>query len=332
MSVVSEGGRSQGTWITLSPLPIPIAEVGVAALGGRVFVVGGTEQPGQAPPTPASNLTLSYDPVHDTWQGHAALPRQMSHVGVTELDEKLYAIGGLSDQVHLGPQNLAFVYDPVSDQWDELPPLSSPRGSMGVVAAGGRIHTFGGHDSAQVVTTSPPDGPPMSVGIGSVTTHEVYDPAEASWSYREPLPGPARDHMGVAALGHQVHVFGGRTTDFSDMLDRHDVYDTVAETWTSAAPLPRPRSAGAFVVIDDLIVYAGGECKPGGEPFTPNAFEDVDAYDQVSDKWIGLTPLPQARHAFGAATVAAVAYFAGGSLVCGGGVTTNELLALKLAP
>lgn len=321
------GDHPTGAWARLTPLPIPIAEVGVAEVGGKVFVVGGTEQPGAEPPTPASGLTLSYDPADGTWERHADLPHEMSHVGVTELGGKLYAIGGLTDQVHLGPRDWAFVFDPTSGRWDELPRLSSPRGSIGVAAVGDKVHALGGHNSSKVVTVSPPNGPVMRVGLGSETTHEVYDPAHGSWSLHDPLPGPARDHMGVAVLGNEIHVFGGRTTDFSDMLERHDVYDVDREHWRSAAPLPRPRSAGAFVVLDGKIIYAGGECKPGGEPFTSNAFDDVDAYDPETDSWFSLAPLPGARHAFGAAAVDGVAYFAGGSMVCGGGVTTNELLA-----
>ena len=83
-------------------------------------------------------------------------------------------------------------------------------------------------------------------------------------------------------------------------------------------------------LLNGLIVYAGGECKPGGQPFSPNAFEDVTAYDPDSDRWVALTSLPQARHAFGAATIGNVAYFAGGAPVCGGG-TMTDMLSLSLS-
>ena len=83
-------------------------------------------------------------------------------------------------------------------------------------------------------------------------------------------------------------------------------------------------------MLNGLIIYAGGECKPGGEIASRNAFEDVSAYNPKTDTWVPLTPLPQGRHAFGAATAADVAYFAGGALVCGGGVSTTELLGMTL--
>ena len=319
--------RATGTWTRKTDMPVAVSEVGVAEVNGKIYVVGGTEQVegGEV----ASSLTLMYDPATDRWQKRAALPRASSHVGVVGCGGKLYAIGGLAGNVHIGPQSLATVYDPMFDRWDELPPLSSPRGSVAVAAVSGRIHVIGGRSSEKVVKVSRPGRPDMLVGIGTVATHEVFDLAAGRWSQGRPLPGPSRDHMGTAVLDGKIHAFGGRINDYSDLLDRHDVYDPVTDTWTSAAALPRPRSAGASAVLNGLVIYAGGECKPGGQPFSANAFEDVSAYDLTTDSWSALAPLPRARHAFGGATVSGRAYFAGGSLVCGGGVST-DLLSLTL--
>lgn len=312
-----------GTWTRKAPIPVAIAEVGAGQVEGKIYVVGGTVESGAFC---ASNLM--YDPAKDRWEERAPLPQAMSHIGVTQLGGKLYAIGGLTGNVHVGPKASAFVYDPKLDSWTELAPLSSPRGAMAVAACDGKIHVFGGHNSAKVEKVSAPGEPEMTIGIGTVNAHEIYDVPSDRWSQGAPLPGPSRDHMGVAVVDEKIHVFGGRINDYSDMLDRHDVYDPKTDGWTSAAPLPRPRSAGAFTMLNGLIIYAGGECKPGGQPFSANAFDDVTAYDPKAEAWETLTPLPMGRHAFGAATLDAVAYFAGGALLCGGGATTNDLLAL----
>lgn len=297
-----------GAWTHKTPIPVAISEVGVGQIDGKVYVIGGTDKTGQA-----TNFNLTYDPATDRWEERATLPRALHHIGVTALGGKLYAIGGLTANVHIGPQSLTLSYDPKLDRWSELEPLSSPRGSLGVAAVAGKIHIFGGRKS------------PTS----TVTTHDVYDPVSGKWTQRTPLSGPPRDHMGIAVVEEKIHVFGGRINDYNDMLDRHDVYEPNTDTWTTAASLPRPRSAGAFVVLNGRIIYAGGECKPGGRPFTPNAFDDVDAYDTKTGTWSSLTPLPEGRHAFGAAAVDGVAYFAGGALLCGGGASA-DLLALTI--
>lgn len=313
-----------GTWTAKAPLPVAMAEVGVAALDGKVYVVGGTEQHGKLPTIWNSRLTMMYDPARDAWRTRAPLPHGFTHAGVAALGGKLYAVGSFTEPVHMGPLNLAFVYDPQTNRWSALPPLSSPRGSVAAVAAGGKLHVFGGRVSDKVVDIpTPAGGPRMRAGFGTVTTHQIYDPASGRWSAGPPIPGPGRDHLGVALLGGKIHLFGGRTADVQNNLDRHDVYDPATGRWTRAAPLPRARSAGAYTVLDGRILYAGGECKPGGQPYTPNAYDDVTAYDPRTDSWTTVRPLPQARHAFGAATVGHVAYFVAGAPVCGGGATTD---------
>ena len=172
-----------------------------------------------------------------------------------------------------------------------------------------------------------PNGPELYAGFNTINTHQVYDPGVERWSDAAPIPGPARDHMGIAVLDGKIHLVGGRTADTVDNIDRHDVYDPKTDTWTIAAPLPKPRSSGAAAVLDGKLVYAGGECNAGGAGAPGQTFEDVTAYDPKSDRWSDLPRLQKPRHAFGAATVGGTAYFVGGALSCGGGAST-DLLAL----
>ena len=80
-----------------APMPVGRAEVGVAALDDKVYVVGGTEQAGDGPPRWDSTLNEMYDPVGDVWQERAPLPRGLSHVGLAALGGRLYAIGGIHE-------------------------------------------------------------------------------------------------------------------------------------------------------------------------------------------------------------------------------------------
>lgn len=320
-----------GTWTNTTSLPVGMAEIGVAELGGKIYAVGGTEQEGNAPPDWASTLNMMYDPEQKAWHKQAPLPHPLSHAGVAAMDGKLYAIGGFTTPVHIGPQDLAFVYDPKTNQWTDLPKISSPRGSVAVAAVGGKLHIFGGRISNKVDTIpASPGMPELLSGYGTVNTHEIYDPATGKWSPGSPIPGPARDHMGIAVLNGKIHFFGGRIADVVDNLDRHDVYDPQTDQWTTAAPLPRPRSSGAYTVLHGLIIYAGGECKPGAYTDPANVYDDVTAYDEKTNSWKTLKALPLAHHAFGAATVGNVAYFVGGALFCGGG-TSTDMLALTIS-
>jgi N-acetylneuraminic acid mutarotase len=326
----SPASAATGTWTALSPMPVAMAEVGVTALDGQFFLVGGTEQVEGGEPVYDSRRVMTYDPARATWQARADLPMGLSHVGVAALGGKVYAVGGFTDIVHMNPQPVAYEYDPTTDAWTPLPELSTPRGSVAAVAAGGKLHVLGGRQADEILPIPlPPGSPELFQTRGTVTTHQVYDPAAGTWSDAAPLPGEGRDHVGVAVLDDRIHVVGGRIADTDDNLARHDVYDPATGTWSSAAPLPVPRSAGAATVVDGRLVYAGGECKPGGQGGTPNAYSDVTAYDPATDTWATMIPLPSARHGFGAATIDGTAYFAAGAPVCGGG-GSSELLEFEL--
>lgn len=318
LSVLSAQAQTTGgTWTKKAPLAAARGELAVIEVDGKIYAVGGTLQDAASP------LNSAYDPATDTWSDRAPLPKAMHHIGLASLDGKLYAIGGFTENVHLHPQALALVYDPKSNRWEQLANLSGPRGSVAVAAVLGKIHIFGGRDSRNVTKVTIPNGPELSVGNGTVSIHEIYDPSTNTWSLGKELPDPPRDHVGIAVLDDKVHLFGGRVEGTSQNLEKHDVYDPKTDTWTSAAPLPRARSAGAFTVLNGLILYAGGECKQGGSPGTLNTFEDVTAYDAKTGTWSTLASLPQARHGFGAGTVGKVAYFAGGAPTCGGGSSTD---------
>ncbi|MDN3056974.1 kelch repeat-containing protein [Streptomyces sp. SRF1] len=310
---------ARARWRARSPLPVKRAEVGVAAVGGRLYVVGGTVQQGDEAPAWASTAVHSYDPRQDRWSNHAPLPRPLTHVGVAALGERLYAFGGFTGAVHMHPQPDAYVYDPHSDVWDRLPNMPVALGSIGVAAVGGKLHLLGGRDSHRIVT---PEGSPFSLGFGTVRTHHVFDPRHNTYVTAEPLPTESRDHAGVAVLRDRIHIVGGRVEDVGDNLNRHDVYDVRSRRWTQAAPLPAARSAGAAVVLDGRIVYAGGECRPGSSTDT---FGDVTLYDPRTERWIAAQALPGGRHGFGAAQLNGRAYFVAGSPSCGGGASADTL-------
>jgi N-acetylneuraminic acid mutarotase len=326
----SASTTSKAVWTAKAPLPVAMAEVGVAALNGKVYVIGGTRQAPNAAPEWASTLNMMYDPATNSWTARAPLPQGLSHVGVAALGGKIYAVGGFTDIIHMGPQSVVFAYDPTADSWSKVGSLSTSRGSVAVAAVDGKLHAFGGRQADEILKVpAPPGAPEMSQTRGTTTLHEIYDPAKKSWKVGAPIPGPGRDHLGIAVLNSKIHLFGGRVFDVVDNLDRHDVFDPRTGRWSIAAPLPLPRSAGASAVLDGRIIYAGGECKPGSRPFTPNTFDTVTAYDSTTNQWQILTPLPSGRHGFGGATIAKVSYFAAGAGLCGGGALT-ELLALTL--
>ncbi len=314
----------QKTWSAASTMPSGTGDSGVAALDGKIYVIGGASffphlLPGSSDMgsgTWGSSVNYEYDPATDKWRERAPLPIGLSHAGVIGFDHKLYVFGGFTSLIHANAQNAALVYDPSSDQWQWLSPMTARLGAVSAAVVDGKIHVLGGR---------PREPTPVAI-------HQVYDPAANQWTLKAPMP-IARDHMGVAVIDGKIHIVGGRTQAPINNTPEHDVYDPATDRWTQAAPIPTPRSGGAAVYYNGLLIYAGGECRTP-DPHAPfgggEDFDEVEGYDAKTDTWKSLPKLPSGRQAFGAATVGANAYFPGGTLRCGGLALTDQMLVLHL--
>ncbi|MGH7378434.1 MAG: Kelch repeat-containing protein, partial [Candidatus Methylomirabilales bacterium] len=138
-----------GRWERRAPMRTARSEVAAAALGGRLYVVGGFGSGGA--------VVDEYDPPADAWRERAALPAPVHHPAAASLDGVLYVIGGYRNG--WAPVADVFAYDPRSDRWTRRAPMPTPRGALAAAVLEGRIYAVGG---------IAPDG-------GSRTL-EVYDP------------------------------------------------------------------------------------------------------------------------------------------------------------
>lgn len=107
-------------------------------------------------------LRLYYDPNNNKWHNGAPLPRALTHIGLATLDDKLYAVGGFTGDVHKKTQADAFVYDPVKDRWSELPLLPQPRRSVATMSPNGKIHAIGGRDKGVWTSAAPCRSPAIT--------------------------------------------------------------------------------------------------------------------------------------------------------------------------
>ena len=146
--------QEQGSWVMKAPVPAALAEVTVAAVNGKIHVIGGSVLGFTGP------YHLQYDPAADKWSPLAPFPNRLDHVGSAVLNGKIYTVGGfVGGGVHKDGQDVAYEYDPGTNTWRTLAPMKLGRGSVAVVVLDGKIHAIGGRRA---------DGK-------TVGTHEVYD-------------------------------------------------------------------------------------------------------------------------------------------------------------
>ncbi|HEV3465504.1 MAG TPA: kelch repeat-containing protein [Actinomycetota bacterium] len=264
-------------WRTLAPAPSERTEVAAAAVGQRIWVLGGYAPDG------ATLATVEvYDTTTDTWARGPDLPVAVNHAMAATLDGVLHVAGGNDGD---GPSTQVARLE--GDGWRRLAPLPQGRSAGGLVALDGRLYLVGG-----VV-----DG-----GLAADT--QVYDPAADRWSPAPGLPTP-REHLGAAATGGKVYVVGGRVGGIGRNLGAAEAFDPATGRWAALAELPTPRGGlAATATAGGEVVAVGGEAAA--------TFPEAEALDTASGRWRSLPPLPTPRHGLGVVAVGDTVYVLAG--------------------
>jgi N-acetylneuraminic acid mutarotase len=273
----------RGVWHAAAPALTKRTEVAVAALGDKVYVVGGFEKPGlgnvlNLAITPALEV---YDPAINQWTAKAPLPAGLHHAGIGVVGGRLYVVGGY-EQSGLSiwnPVATVYAYDPSTDSWAERAPMPSPRGALSVTEHDGKLYAIGGYDRK-----------------ANSAAVEVYDPERNAWTTRALLPTP-RDHLAAVTASGKLYAIGGRVNgDYHHNLAVMERYDPAMDRWVRVADLPVARSGITAAVVNGRIYVFGGEGANG-------TFRDNEAYDPSRDVWQAMAPMPTGRHGLGSAVV-----------------------------
>lgn len=283
-----------GGWGHRAPLLEPNSEMSVAALDGKIYVIGGY------PATRISVRTVQvYDPTTDAWSLTTPLPVALNHTVAASVAGRLYVIGGQEEAGGAGPfVDTVYAYDPTTATWTSRARMPTARGGGAAAVVDGRIYVAGGR---------PPRGSDFA----------VYDPARDRWTVLPPLP-TQRNHLGAAAVGERIFVVGGRFgAGFeSERTDAIEIYDTATGTWTVGAPMLRPRGGLNVAKAYGCLHVFGGE----GDGASPTGvFPDHDVYDPSTDTWTKMPAMPTPVHGVtGAVFANGLIYLPGGGVSLGG--------------
>src|SRR5918992_3187579 len=218
-------------WRTLAPAPSERTEVAAAAVGGKIWVLGG-----YAPDGTTLATAEVYDTAADRWSRGPDLPVAVNHAMAATLEGVLHVAGGNDGD---GPSTQVARLE--GDGWRRLAPLPQGRSAGGLVALDGRLYLVGG-----VV-----DG-----GLAADT--QVYDPAADRWSPAPGLPTP-REHLGAAASGGRVYVVGGRVGGIGRNLATAEGFDPASGRRAGLAELPTARGGLAATPQPGLHTSSANE-------------------------------------------------------------------------
>jgi N-acetylneuraminic acid mutarotase len=278
LATVEEYDPANDTWRARTSMPTPRMALGVVAVNGKIYAIGGTNHPDQV------GAVEEYNPATDTWVRKRDWARPRAEVwGAVAIWGRVYLFG----------TDFLEIYDTSSDTFQpgKARP-GGPRSGFGVTVVNGRIYSFGGRGK-------------------NVTNFEVYDPSSDNWTTLPDAPKTARDFAGIASVNQKLYLLGGLLGDNWQDRDNGvfefdpEVRDPQPEApgWTRKAPMPlrRPFPHQQPVEVNGRIYIVADE--------TGMVYE----YDPAADRWEPLSSrMPSVRHHWAAASLRGKIYVIGG--------------------
>ncbi|MBT0159506.1 hypothetical protein G4O51_05930 [Candidatus Bathyarchaeota archaeon A05DMB-2] len=283
-----------------APMQQARSGLGVAAVNGKIYAIGGSTQSGFAPGVHGSvvygNINIGsfvgtneeYDPATDTWTFRKPMPTPRIAFAIAVYRNKIYCIGGrsIAGSTSGGYTGVNEVYDPTTDTWETKAPMLTARGWLTAAVVNGKIYLIGGY----------PNG----------TLNEVYDPVTDLWTTKASIPtsiATIRGWISTAADG-KIYVIGG----YYGSGKLNQIYDPETDRWSQGAPPPSLSGIITSGVTTGFLapkkIYVIGP-QVYGEPSN-------GVYDPVNNSWTFGADVPTRRYNFDVAVVNDKLYAIGG--------------------
>jgi N-acetylneuraminic acid mutarotase len=305
---VSGAPVTENAWTTKASMNQARAGLGVVAVNGKIYAIGGSTASGTYPPDMFYGgfvgTNEEYDPTTDTWTTKVLMPTPRAYFAIAGYQNKIYCIGGAigfsvdeqSGFYSYVESSVNEVYDTVTNTWETKTPL--PYAQLGLQASvlNGKIYVVGGaytyvyypeNDTWELKKQAPISNP-LSVVVDdrllATGTHEplwdspeqrilTYDAETDNWneiasSKNAVVEGAAGATTGVKAP-REVYVFGLKI-DAVVLTVVNQVYDPETSTWAVAANMTVSRSDFGVAVVDDIFYVIGGYLR-GSRHVTPTA-------------------------------------------------------------
>jgi N-acetylneuraminic acid mutarotase len=278
---------TENSWTTKAPMHEARAFLGVAAVNGKIYAIGGDNGSYMGNVANAWGHTNSvvdaneeYDPANDTWAFRTPMPTARAGLTAAVYKNRIYCIGGWTEDY--SNTNANEVYDPATDKWETK--ASIPK-----------TDTF--------LTANVVDGKIYVLPLWTTGTFEVYDPETDSWFSRTTPPYEITGFTS-AVIGNKIYYGGGMSSTNYTMKYDIQIYDTVSASWSGVTT--RPPSFDLY--------GCGGTTSGDIAPERIYFFMDnvTNAYDPANDNWTVGASMPTIRYCNGAAVVNDTFYVIGG--------------------
>ncbi|XP_049313821.1 kelch-like ECH-associated protein 1B [Bactrocera dorsalis] len=235
--------KAENKWQEYASIEIDYKYYRTILKDDNILFIGGERN--NEPPRSLTQIVRSWNIRNKTWQDLPAMGTARSSHCVVELDDKIYAIGGVKNCSD--PLSSVERYT-TSDGWKSVKSLNVGRYNANAVALNGKIYIIGG------------------LGDHLLKSVECYNPDSDTWTS---CPDMNEYHLvpAVAAHNGHIYVFG----DYGNNKDTIERYNPQRKTWSNICPLNDEWGCKACVSLDNKL-WA----------IDRNA---VSVYDEENDRW-----------------------------------------------
>jgi N-acetylneuraminic acid mutarotase len=282
------------SWISLMPMPTARGSFGLAAVGGKIYVLGGINSDNQP-----LNVVEEYNPNINEWTIKQSMPTARSGCAVAVYNGKIYVFGGTVGGGFSGNNE---VYDPQSNTWASKASMPTARADLCANVVNDGIYLIGGKKYAS-----------NNPFYEETNVNEVYFPENNTWSTKASLPNPVQGYASTVTE-NKIYVVGGSMKPTipgtTSLVNSNQIYNAVQDSWSSGASLPLVSSYGAAAATTGYsappaVYYLGG--------FSSDAYsKTTQVFNLNNNTWKDVDPMPTARGYLGVATVNDMLYAIGG--------------------
>ena len=196
-------------WERRAAKPIPVANVGAAAVNRLIYVPGGSDETGAV-----LDALEVYSPATDEWSEARRMPVALCAYAIAALEDGFYVFGGWNGHEYV---DTVLYYDAVRDTWREEVPMQSARGFLAAGTVDGRIYVVGGRDAEHEYLLC-----------------ESYEPAliasgQSPWREHPSMSVPRSGH-GIAVAQGNLYVVGG---GWEHPFAYNERFDVANEVWSN---------------------------------------------------------------------------------------------------
>lgn len=261
-TLLPDGGLA--AWTVAGNLPVKMGDLGLAAWGGRLYVIGGCTASAANGDCLGTDTTMVADFLSDGGVGSfrmmEKLPNELAGPGVTVIDGWLYVIGGVEGYTTNHAEVRVAKIDPLTGDlgpFKTTTAMPDPRWSHATVSAHGIIYVvggggggFGGYYDTIIAAPALPDG---TIG---------------PWNTVATMP-ETRGRLSAEVIDDTLYIAGGCNEDFGGDYCSHYPDEVLSMTVLADGGLTTPAAVGTVSWARRALASAS----LGGRYFTIGGYD-----------------------------------------------------------